>query len=54
MLHIQKGLVPFWDDYMIDFRFTDAVLSVNQPTKADVAMVCDLPWEGNATDFSRS
>ena len=51
MLHITKGLVPFWDDYMIDFRFTDAVLSVNQPTKADVAMVCDLPWEGNATDF---
>ncbi len=51
MIHIAKGLVPFWDDYMIDRRFTDAVLSVNRPVKTDVVMVCDRPWDGNSNDF---
>ena len=51
MLHIEKGLIPFWDDKLIDKRFTDAELSVNRPERREVVMVCDQPWEGNATDF---
>lgn len=50
-MHLTRGLVPFWDDMMIDWRFTDATLSVNKPQKADVAFVCNASWEGNATDF---
>lgn len=51
MIHIENGLVPFWDDYLIDEELTTATLSVNAPQKRDVVMVCDKPWEGNATDF---
>ena len=51
MIHVTKGLVPFWDDHMIDHRFTDAVLSVNKPVKTDSVMVFDQPWDGNANDF---
>ena len=51
MVNLKKGLVPFWDDYLIDVRYTDAVLSVNKPQKRDIVMVFDKPWEGNATDF---
>ena len=51
MTHLTKGLVPFWDDFLIDRRFTTAELSVNHPVKTDISMVCDQPWEGNATDF---
>ena len=51
MINVKKGLVPFWDDYLIDTRFTDATLSANKPEKRDIVMVCDQPWEGNGTDF---
>jgi hypothetical protein len=51
MLHIEKGLVPFWDDTLIDGRFTDAELSVCRPEKKEVVMVCDREWEGDSTDF---
>lgn len=51
MIHITKGLVPFWDDSLIEHRFTDAVLSVNQPVKTDAVMEFDQPWDGNANDF---
>ena len=51
MIKIKKGLVPFWDDYLIDRANTSTVLSVNKPQKRDIVMVFDKPWEGNATDF---
>lgn len=51
MLHVTKGMIPFWDDYLIDTRFTDAQLSVNRPIKRDIVMVCDRAWDGNANDF---
>ena len=51
MIHITRGLIPFWDDYMIDHRFTDAVLSVNKPEKKDVVLVFDKPWEGHGTGY---
>ena len=51
MIHIEKGLVPFWDDYLIDTRFSTAELSVNKPEKAGVSITFDDPWEGNGTDF---
>ena len=51
MIHVTKGLVPFWDDYMIDHRFTTAELSVNRPVKTDSVMTFDQPWDGNANDF---
>lgn len=51
MIKIEKGLVPFWDDYMIDRQNTDAVLSVNKPEKKDVVMLFDQPWDGDSNDF---
>ncbi len=51
MLTVTAGLVPFWDDSLIDRGRTDAVLSVNRPTKADVVMTFDRPWDGNADNF---
>ncbi len=51
MLHLEKGLVPFWDDALIDRRFTDAELSVNRPEKRDIVMTCNQPWEGDSTNF---
>ncbi len=51
MIHLTKGLIPFWDDYLIDTDISSANLSANKPQKRDVVMVCDKPWEGNATDF---
>ncbi len=51
MIHIEKGLVPFWDDYMINHRFTTAELSVNKPVKTDVVLECNKPWDSNANDF---
>jgi len=49
MIQLTKGLIPFWDDYLIDSRFTDAVLSVNRPVKTDSVMKFDLPWEEDAS-----
>ncbi len=51
MQHFSAGLIPFWDDELIDPRFTDARLGVNRPEKRDIVMVCDQPWEGDSTDF---
>ena len=51
MIHQKKGLVPFWDDYMIDKSVTTASLSVNKPTKTDVLMRFDNAWDGNGNDF---
>ncbi|MBO4407253.1 MAG: hypothetical protein J5849_06080 [Clostridia bacterium] len=51
MLHLSKGLVPFWDDHLIDRRFTDARLEAVRPERAEIVMTCDQPWEGDSTDF---
>ncbi|MBQ8743341.1 MAG: hypothetical protein IJZ03_08240 [Clostridia bacterium] len=45
------GLFPFWDDSLIDRRFTDADLSVNRLEKKELVLTFDSPWEGNCTDF---
>ncbi len=49
MIRLTKGLVPFWDDYLIDRRFTNTVLSVNRPVKTDSVMTFDMPWEDDAS-----
>ena len=51
MIKITKGLVPFWDDYIIDHEFTTAKLSVNSPSKRGVVMTFDKPWDGNGNDY---
>ncbi len=51
MITLKKGLVPFWDNYLIDPIHTSAVLSANKPEKRDIVMVCDKPWEGNGTNY---
>jgi len=51
MINLKKGLVPFWDYYLIDPRHTNAILSANKPQKRDTVMVFDKPWEGNATNY---
>ncbi len=45
MIHITKGLMPFWDEYLTDTRHTDAVLSVNHPTRRNIVCEFDKPWE---------
>lgn len=51
MINLNNGLVPFWDEYMIDHDYTTASLSVNHPVKRDIAMTFDKPWDGNGNDF---
>ena len=51
MINVTKGLVPFWDDYMIDTARTTATLSSNTPAKRGVVMDFDQPWDGNGNDF---
>ena len=46
-----KGLIPFWDDHLIDTRFSTAELSVNKPHKVGKVITFDQPLEGNGTDF---
>jgi hypothetical protein len=45
------GLVPFWDDSMIDARYTDATLSVNPLQRREPVMRFDKPWEGRSTCY---
>ena len=45
------GLIPFWDDALIDWAHTDAELSANRLRREEVVMTLDRPWEGNSTDF---
>lgn len=50
-MHLTKGLYPFWDDYLTDYRFTDATLSVNKPARVGNVFKTDELWEGNSSDF---
>nr|MCR5264380.1 hypothetical protein [Clostridiales bacterium] len=45
------GLVPFWDDLIVENRFTDAVLSVNRPDRVGNVFRTGEKWEGNNCDF---
>ena len=47
----KSGLIPFWDDCLIDWSHTDAELSANRLRREEVVMTLDRPWEGNSTDF---
>ena len=51
MRTVKKGLVPFWDESLIDRQYSDVTLSANQAEKEEVVMVCDLPWEGNSSNY---
>ena len=51
MIHITKGLLPFWDEHITDTRFTTAALSVNKARKEGVVMTLDRPWETAAGTF---
>ena len=46
-VNLAPGMYPFWDEYLTDTRFTDAVLSVNRPDRAGNVFTADAPWEGN-------
>ncbi|MBE6541950.1 MAG: hypothetical protein E7672_05840 [Ruminococcaceae bacterium] len=46
IIHISKGLVPFWDDYLINTRFSDVELSVNKPELRDVVFEFDGAEDG--------
>ncbi|MBR3692557.1 MAG: hypothetical protein IKL89_07685 [Clostridia bacterium] len=47
----ERGLIPFWDDRLVDWTHTDAELSANRLRRKEVVMTLDCPWEGNCTDF---
>ncbi|MBE6541655.1 MAG: hypothetical protein E7672_04335 [Ruminococcaceae bacterium] len=51
VIHLTEGLVPFWDDYLINTRYTDAELSSNKPEKRDVVAMFDKYWDGNPGYF---
>lgn len=51
MIHVTKGMVPLWDEYMTDTRFTTATLSVNKARKEGAVMILDRPWETAAGTF---
>ena len=51
MIHITRGLVPFWDEYLTDKENTTATLSVNKARKEGTVMALDLPWETAAGTF---
>lgn len=40
----------FVDDFLID-QLKGAALKLHQPVAADVALVCDAPWEGNISAY---
>ena len=42
------GLVPFWDDSIVDTRFTDAVLSVNRPVRVGNVFTTDQMQHASA------
>ena len=46
IIHISKGLVPFWDDYLINRRFSDVELSVNKPVLKEVIHEFTNPLDG--------
>ena len=51
MINLKKGLYPFWDEYLIDTRFSDVAPTVNRMERRDVVMTFDKSWEGNGTCF---
>ncbi len=40
----------FVDDFLVE-RMHDAALRLHTPAPADVALVCDAPWEGNTSAY---
>lgn len=45
---LTKGLYPFWNDSLIDAEKTNATISVNRATRAEVVLTFDRPWEGDS------
>lgn len=52
VLHVENGLEPFWDEHLVDLRYTDAVLSSNRPDRMENVMVLDKPWERGCSYYS--
>lgn len=41
----------FWDDYLIDTRYSTAPSMLHHPVRKEVVMKCDRPWEGDCCYF---
>ncbi len=41
----------FWDDYLIESRYTTAEKKLHHPIKRELVMKCDKPWEGDNCYF---
>ncbi len=50
-IHISTRLEPFWDDYLLDIAETTAKLQKFSPVKREKLFDCDMPWEGDGTDY---
>lgn len=51
MINIGNRRECFFDNYLIDEDKTTAEKRLNKPTRQDVIMVLDKPWEGTYTTF---
>src|SRR3990170_8375343 len=49
-IHIGSRLEMFVDDWLIEC-LSGAERRLHHPVPAEVALVCDRPWEGNASGY---
>ena len=41
----------FWDDYLIDERYTSAMRRMHHPVRKECVFQGDKPWEGDSCYF---
>ena len=41
----------FWDDYLVDLRYTTAERILHHPVRKEVVMKCSEAWEGDCCYF---
>ena len=51
VLEIGKNRQVFWDNYFVDTKNTDAVLTLKHPVQREIVYTTDAPWEGNSCDY---
>lgn len=51
VLEIGSDRQVFWDNYFVDTKNTDAVLTLKHPVQREIVYTADAPWEGNSCDY---
>ena len=50
-INIGSRREPFWDDYLLDMQQTTAEFKNFSPMKRESVFTCDMPWEGDGSDY---